>query len=377
VWRRWAVSLGLLAGLLAGCHDAGNRGGAPSTSRPGDGSSTTASTAPPSGPGVLAAWFADERTGWVIGEEPCPRPGFNLATCAVVSKTTDGGGAWTRLPRLDVPGPGGAGGPDYVSEVRFADPQHGWVFHRSLRATFNGGKRWQPVDLGNPVVALEPSGSRVYALVAGCGNTAGDCPSPQALYEGTVATGRWRFVPTGVELPKSDVGAVLVNRTATYAFAGTSDSDQSHQVFLARGTDGRWVRRTLPCLVEQVATMRDKNVLLAACRPAGPGGGVEVYTSSDGGGSWALVWKQPLPAQLADMAVNDEAVFVAVDNGDVLVTRDNGHTFSTAVHAGERPTVSFTSNKHGIVVGGPEPNRHVLVTRDGGVTWQQMSLPAA
>jgi photosystem II stability/assembly factor-like uncharacterized protein len=77
------------------------------------------------------------------------------------------------------------------------------------------------------------------------------------------------------------------------------------------------------------------------------------------------------------MAINDEAVFVAVDNGDVLVTRDNGHSFSTVVRAGERPTVSFTSNKHGIVVGGREPNRHVLVTRDGGLTWQPMTLPAA
>ncbi|HEV7687680.1 MAG TPA: hypothetical protein VGQ80_13975, partial [Acidimicrobiia bacterium] len=76
MWRRWAVSLGLLAGVLAGCHDAGKGGGGSSTTRPGDASSTTASTAPASGPGVLAAWFSDERNGWVIGEEPCPRPGF-------------------------------------------------------------------------------------------------------------------------------------------------------------------------------------------------------------------------------------------------------------------------------------------------------------
>ncbi|MDQ1507412.1 MAG: hypothetical protein QOD57_5139, partial [Actinomycetota bacterium] len=235
-----------MAGVLAGCHDAGKGGGGSSTTRPGDASSTTASTAPASGPGVLAAWFSDERNGWVIGEEPCPRPGFDLATCAVVSRTTDGGGAWTRLPRLDVPGPDGAGGPDFVSDVRFSDAQHGWVFRRSLSATFNGGKRWQRVDLGNPVVALEPSGPRAYALVAGCGNTAGDCPAAQGLYEATVSTGRWRSVSTGVELPKSDLGAILVNRTAAYAFAGTYDNDLSHQVFLARGTDGRWVRRTLP-----------------------------------------------------------------------------------------------------------------------------------
>ena len=91
-----------------------------------------------------------------------------------------------------------------------ADAAHGWVYDRSLFATFNGGKRWQRVDLGNPVLALDSLGSQAYALVGSCAVGAGNCTAPMRLFEGTIATGRWRFVTLGFDLPPTEAGGTCV-----------------------------------------------------------------------------------------------------------------------------------------------------------------------
>src|SRR5581483_11070113 len=92
---------------------------APPTSRTGGSSVTTTTSAPPPS-NLSSASFDSDQDGWALTEDPCPRPGAAGARCAVVWKTTDGGGLWSRLSALDVPATGAAG-PDYVSAVRFSD----------------------------------------------------------------------------------------------------------------------------------------------------------------------------------------------------------------------------------------------------------------
>jgi hypothetical protein len=371
VWRRPLVSLALLCALLAGCdHHSSGRAGPP-TSRTGGSEGATTSTVPGPPSTLVGAWFSGEHDGWAVSQEPCPRPNSPDAHCAVVWKTTNAGGSWTRLARLDVPGQFELG-PKFVSAVRFADAQHGWVYDRSLYATFNGGKQWQPVDLGNPVVALESTSSQMYALVGSCGDGAGNCVNPMRIFEGTVATGRWRFVTLGFDLPNTDQGAIIESRAATYALISDHGSDQA---LLARTAASRWERRAVPCPRVAIAAIQGEDGLVAACRPPGTDGPTELQTSSDGGRSWAVVWQYSFPSPLASLAVTGAAAVVALENGDVLRTADNGMHFATVLRSGANPAVRLSDDEHGILTGGPAGARQLFSTTDGGATWKPLPPP--
>jgi photosystem II stability/assembly factor-like uncharacterized protein len=369
VWRRPLVSVVLLGALLTGCSHHSGRQTTP-TSRTGGSEGTTTTTAPvPSG--FVAAWFSTPQSGWAVGEEPCSRPDYNPATCAVVSRTTDGGATWARLGALDTPGPRGALGPEFVSRVRFADAEHGWVYGRQLFATFNGGRRWQAVDLGNPVAAVDAVDGVAYAVVGTCGSGAGNCTAPMRVAEGTVSTGRWRFVSPGFELPQGDVGDLVVNRSGVYALV----SGPSAQVLLARTPAGRWERRTPPCARPVLAPISGQDGLVAACLPAGSDKAVELQTSSDGGRSWAVVWQYELPAALTSLAVTKDATIVAVATGELLRTADNGLHFSSVLRTGATPTLQFVDGQHGFVTAGPTGTRQLAATDDAGATWRTLPPP--
>lgn len=365
------ASLALVGTLLAGCSGNRSGGAAPPTSRTG-GSAGATSTTVPVAPGVYVdAWPASDKEIWALFSEPCPRPGADTARCGVVARTTDSGGSWSRLATLDV-GTTPNATTDYVSAVRFADPQHGWVYDRKLLASFNGGRRWQPVDLGEPVVAIESAGTSAFALVGSCGQGVGNCSAPMRLAEGTISTGRWRFVSLGFDLPPTDVGNLILTRSAVYAVVVRG----LEQTFLARTGGGRWERRTLPCPRALVAAIQAQDGLVAACRPASPTGPVELQTSSDGGRTWAVVWQHTFDSPLTSLAVTGQATVVGLENGDVGHSTDNGMTFTTVLQAGVAPGVRFLDADHGTVLAGSPSERRLYRTDDGGITWKAVSPPA-
>jgi photosystem II stability/assembly factor-like uncharacterized protein len=372
VWRRPLVSLVLLGALLTGCTHHSSGGGATPTSRTGGSEGTTTSTVAPPPSGLHSVSFNSDEDGWALSGEPCPKPGTDPARCATVWRTTDGGRAWVRLAPLDVPA-GGSAGPESVSRLRFADTGHGWVFDRSLFATFNGGRRWLPVDLGNPVVDLDTVGGSAYALVATCADGAGGtCSAPIRLAEGTVATGRWRYVSPGFDLPTTDSGSLVVNRSSVYALITGAGVDQ---LFLARTPAGRWERRTPPCLRAIVEPIAGGDGLVAACRTAAPGAPVELQTSSDGGRTWAVVWQYTFAFPVVSLGVTGQAAVVGLENGDVVRSADSGLSFSPVLHTGTGPAVHFTDADHGTLTAGPPGGRQLFRTTDTGATWSAVPPP--
>jgi photosystem II stability/assembly factor-like uncharacterized protein len=359
----------LVGALVAGCDDDSSDRVAPPTSRTGGAAGATTSTLPAPGH-FVGAWSAGEKDIWGLLSEPCPRPDSDKARCAVMSRTTDNGGAWTRLARLDV-GTTNDGTTDSVTAVHFANAQHGWVYNRSLYATFNGGRRWQPVDLGNPVVALESVGTSAYALVGSCGYGVGNCNAPMRIYEGTVSTGRWRFLTLGFELPPTDVGSLVVSRSGIYAVIVRG----LEQTFLARTSSGRWERRTLPCPRALVATIQAQDGLVAACRPAASTGPVELQTSSDGGRTWAVVWQHTFPSPVSSLAVAGPATVIGLESGDVIRSVDNGMHFATVVQAGSAPAIRFADAERGTLLAGSPGERQLFRTSDGGATWRAVAPP--
>jgi hypothetical protein len=363
------ASLVLLVSLAAGCSGDSSDDAETPTSRTG-GLAGTTSTVPLAGGKFVGAWSAEDKDDWGLTAEPCPRPGADTARCAVVSHTTDGGGSWSRADRLDV-GVTGDGTTDYVDAVHFADSQHGWVYDRSLFATFNGGRRWQRVELGNPVVSVASLGTTAYALVGSCGQGAGNCSAPMRLFEGTIATGRWRFLTLGFDLPSTDVGNLVTTRSALYAIVVRG----LDQTFLARTGSGRWERRNLPCPRALVAPIQAGDGLVAACRPSAPAGPVELQTSSDGGRTWAVVWQHTFVSQVTSLAVAGQGTVVALENGDVVRSTDNGMTFAPVLEAGAAPSLRFFDADHGTVLAGAASERHLFRTSAGGAMWRPVSPP--
>jgi photosystem II stability/assembly factor-like uncharacterized protein len=289
----------------------------------------------------------------------------------VVHRSADGGSSWSRQSSVPAATDGRADG-DTVSAVHFADTTHGWAFNRNLFATFNGGKRWQRIDLGEPVVALESAGTSAYALVGTCPEGTGGCTGPMRLAEGTVSTGRWRFATLGFDLPPSDVGQLVASRSGVFAVASSKNLEQ---ILMARTSAGRWERRTLPCPRALVAPIEAEQGIVAACRPISPSAPVELQTSSDGGKTWAVVWQHTFPSPVTSLAVTGEAVVVTLENGDVVRSVDNGMEFPTILQVGAAPTVRFIDADHGILLSGPPGDRRVFRTTDGGAAWAAVTAP--
>ena len=370
MWRRSLALVALFGALLTGCDDDSPRDGAIPTSRTsGAAGSTTSSTVPPADGQFVGAGYGDKDL-WAITTEPCARPEPGGPGCGVVWRSSDSAVRWTRLARLEV-ATSADGTTDYVSAVHFADARHGWVYDRSLFATFNGGRRWQRVDLGNPVVALESFGPSAYALVGACGQGVGNCNEPMRLFEGTVSTGRWRFLTLDFELPYTDVGNLVASRSGLYAVVVRG----LDQIFMARTGNGRWERRGLPCPRALVAAIQNGDGLVAACRPPAPTGPVELLTSSDGGRTWAVVWQQTFPSPLSSLVVTSQATVVGLESGEVLRSTDSGMTFVNVAHTGVAPTIRFEDAERGTVLGGPPGRRHLFRTGDGGETWQVVTPP--
>jgi photosystem II stability/assembly factor-like uncharacterized protein len=361
----------LVSALAAGCDDKQPPGGAaPSTSRTGGAAGSSTTTVPAAAGRFVGAWSAAAKDFWALTSEPCPRPDSATARCAVVSRTTDGGQAWSRLARLDV-GTTSEGTTESVTAVHFNDAQHGWVYNRVLYATFNGGRRWQKVDLGNPVVALDSAGSTAFALVGSCAYGVGNCSAPLRLFEGTISTGRWRFLSLGFDLPATDVGNLIVSPAAVYAVVVRG----LDQTFLARTGPGRWERRTLPCPRAFVAPIQGEDGLVAACRPLAPTGPVELQTSSDGGRTWAVVWQHTFSSPVSSLAVAGRATIVGLENGDILRSIDNGMNFVIVLETGAAPALRFFDVDRGTLLAGSPNERHLYRTTDGGATWESIPPP--
>jgi len=191
------------------------------------------------------------------------------------------------------------------------------------------------------------------------------------LFEGTIATGRWRFLTLGFDLPPTDVGSLVVSRSGVYAVIVRG----LDQTFLARTSSGRWERRALPCPRALVAPIEAQDGLVAACRPPAPTGPVELQTSSDGGKTWAVVWQHTFPSSVTSLAVAGSATVIGLENGDVIRSTDSGMTYGTVLQAGAAPTLRFADTERGTLLAGSPGERQLYRTTDGGAMWKAVPPP--
>jgi photosystem II stability/assembly factor-like uncharacterized protein len=329
--------------------------------------------------------FLTPAEGWVIGEAGCAD-----GECALsVLRTKDGGRHWDPTA---APGTAGesqqARSANYVRAVRFADERNGWAFDRELWATHDGGASWRPVRLGNPVLSLDATAGRVYAVVGSCGVSTVECTGPVRLYEAEVGSDDWRSVlevqveprPYGGGL--SHNGGLVVHDGAAYLTVqryGSPRGDGEAPLLFARTPAGRWERREMaPCDWDGSLAASGPRDLVFVCQT---GEGVfqqavyELYESSDAAQSWTRKWRsQDRVPHVMAVAVTTEAHFLARFTGELDVERRDGRRYSARFNASGTSemvrSIRFVDSRHGTVLTGL-----VYITRDSGLTWEVVHLP--
>lgn len=380
--------------MLAGCSSAPRPTHSPSTASPTAAESPSAGgtsapapahtptvSAVPAGFAAASVTFVSPEVGWALGTSSCvPVP------CLTLLRTADAGSTWTRVgtppavfaaPRLATSG---------VGAVRFADARNGWLFSPDLWSTHDGGAHWRQVSLpgvaqASPVARLEAAGGMVHAAVF-------DNTGTVAIETAAVAGDAWHRSTTTIPLGAGPVPDVDL---ALHGGEGWIVENDRTVVGGARFHNGEWLAWQPPCsssggpAVLAASTATD---LFALCNEGVWSGGppaVRTYTSRDGGATFQRSAATfPLAAGGAVASARPSRAVVAASGPggglQLLLTTDGGAT-SAPVYRGPSAgadDLGFTTAEQGVVIeAAPGMTGPLLMTRDGGHSWQAVAFAAA
>jgi hypothetical protein len=353
--------------------------------------SPTAATVP-SGPvppnfQPVSVTFVSTTTGWVIGQAGTPGQCANKDpyVCTSIARTDDAGRTWHGGPAPATTAPFGARG---VSGIRFFDGTNGWAFGPELWATHDAGRTWTQVNTGGTrVTDLETAGDRAFALWATCSGVAGiwfaaDCTS-YTLMTTTAGSDHWTAVggaTNGLTAGGAATSAVLaLFGTTGYLLApdGTMYSGPLNgawqRVGTARCQQGPVFSSGLPSRA-LLALVGPATVVTACNAP----GGVQVYTSANGGATWdaqaAAAWSATggPPSATSLAAAPDGTLALAARNGIYVLPAGASQWKRAQVHNapdGGFRYVGMTSNDQGVALPFNTTLHEVWMTIDGGLTW--------
>lgn len=342
----------------------------------------TTTTAATTGGPVLARFTATSVTfvsvdeAFVLGTAPCAH-----APCTSIVRTLDRGVSWVGLPAPAAPlgDPLANSGQAAVWGIRFADPEHGFVFGNGLWATSDGGERWTATaSPGGSIADLEVIDGQVLALSYPCSARSG-CGQLGTLYRRALSGGPWSFVTrvTGTRVIATQA------RVATLLDGGS---------VVVTGDGGlTFAVRATPCAGSASAgsavavTGPDSLALLCAGGAAMGSMQKAVYVSDDLGATWAKAGSPPLggdpwgisagtPTQLTVAALSGATWLYYSADGGVRWTI----AYRAPVDGGvEFNDLGFTTTADGVAVLGPVYSNgnpfgmpgQLLLTSDGGASW--------
>jgi hypothetical protein len=395
---RWAGVLAAAAVVgIAGCGPvrapeaagsaspaAGTTDRSASSSSPSAGPSAGPTAAAPAGP--VPAGFAATSVTWVspdeafvLGTAPCAD-----APCTSIAWTLNRGASWTALPAPAVPvgAPGQAG---VVWGIRFATPEHGFVFGDGLWETTDGGQRWSRVRTPNGLVlslAIVPG--QVLALVAPC--PPGGCPRYGFLASRPLSGGIWTGVANGAATRLIDPDDLIATQAGVAAAVAGAD------VIVLRPHRPGHAVNPIPCpspaQTPSVAVISATGLAILCTGEGYTGHTIKrVYVSDDDGAHWTLAG-QPSPD-------GDAGTLAATADGQLAIATESAASwlfYSGAGGAAWRivsqhddggagwADLGFTTATDGVVVYGPADSDgnstqrpgQLMLTDDAGATWYRV-----
>ena len=332
----------------------------------------------PAGFAATSVTWVSADEGFVLGTAPCAH-----APCTSIARTRNRGVSWTGLPGPAVPvgAPGQAG---VVWGIRFATPEHGFVFGDGLWETADGGQRWGRVATPyGSVLSLAIVPGRVLALVArGLDRTGFVVRRP--LSGGRVWTGVVRASVTSLIDPddliatQAGVAAVVVYRDVIVIRPGQLGFDL-HPVPCPSTAQ--------PSSVAVISATR----LAILCTGEGYTGHTikQVYVSGDDGAHWTPAGRPSPDGDAGTLAAaSDGQLAIATESAAswLFYSGNSGVGWQVVNQQDDGgmgwADLGFTTATDGVVVYGPADSDgnstqrpgQLLLTDDAGLTWHQVSF---
>jgi photosystem II stability/assembly factor-like uncharacterized protein len=332
----------------------------------------------PAGFAAASVTWVSADDGFVLGTAPCAH-----APCTSIARTRNRGMSWTGLPGPAVPvgAPGQAG---VVWGIRFATPEHGFVFGDGLWETTDGGQRWSRVTAPyGSVLSLAIVPGRVLALVArGLDRTGFVVRRP--LSGGRVWTGVVRASVTSLIDPddliatQAGVAAVVVYRDVIVIRPGQLGFDL-HPVPCPSTAQ--------PSSVAVTSATR----LAILCTGEGYTGHTikQVYVSGDDGAHWTPAGRPSPDGDAGTLAAaSDGQLAIATESAAswLFYSGNSGVSWQVVNQQDDGgmgwADLGFTTATDGVVVHGPADSDgnstqrpgQLLLTDDAGLTWHQVSF---
>lgn len=382
----------LIVALAAGCgaalapSAARSAASAASVSQPAPRASATGALAdsmqPPGGPvpaGFKAAsvTFVSATEAFVLGTAPCTH-----APCTSIVQTLDRGVSWRGLPAPVVPlgEPYNGTGPAAWG-IRFATPEHGFVFGNGLWVTTDGGDQWSAVPYpGGAIVSLEITDHQVLAVTA---RTGPNGLTGWALWRRALGGGPW----TRITALASDPGDIATQ-------AGVAAIVDGSAVLVTTNGGLTITRHVTPCPAAgspfPVATsvaVEAPHGLALLCTGQGYTGHTDksVYVSGNLGATWKLAGHPASPGDggmIAASAPGHLTIATASAASWLYYSADNGRTWRTEVTSLDGGQgwndLGFTTTRDGVVIHGDpvygDMLGQLLLTGDGGLTWHAVTF---
>ena len=340
-------------------------------------------------PAVKPARFHAQSESWIspddarmLGWSPCDR-----SACTTVVATTNAGTTWRRLAMLTAPLTieHAAG----VTQIRFADDEHGWAFEPALWATGDGGTTWMRQAIpggGHLVLALAADPEAAYAVVSPC-RLNRLCDARLSLWRTTPGAAAWKQVD--LTLPRfagfneivlslhGDVGYLAIPRpTATEPDVFDVTTDGHH-----------WEPRPDPCtfandeFLSAIAPITDQDVALLCVGDPGFGYATKrVVRSDDTAQTFTPAGGMANLGIISGLATTPDGSTLVVPSysiGSWIYRSTDDRTWTAPVDLGDGGMgwndMTFTTDRVGYVVHGPSSSPwlpgELWRTTDGGATW--------
>jgi len=333
----------------------------------------------PAGFRAASVTFVSSREAPLLGTAPC-----QPAPCTSIVRTLDRGVSWRglRAPVVPLGEPYTSTGPA-VWGIRFATPEHGFVFGNGLWVTTDGGEHWSAVAYpGGAVLSLEIIDHQVLAVTARHG--------PNGLTGWTLsrrALGGGPWIRITALAHDSGAGGIATQAGVAAVVDGSS--------VLVTSNGGLTVtKHATPCpaagspfpVVTSVAVEAPHGLALL-CTGQGYTGHTDktVYVSGDLGATWTLAGH---PA-----SAGDGGMIAASASGQLTIattsaaswlyySADNGKTWRTVVtylDGGQGwNDLGFTTTRDGVVIHGHpaygDMLGQLLLTDNGGLTWHAVTF---
>jgi photosystem II stability/assembly factor-like uncharacterized protein len=303
-----------------------------------------------------------------------------------LANTDDGGHSWRWVSGHNLPAVNAS---DHW-QVRFADPQSGWIFGSLLFATHDGGRTWARVAIphlgsSNALVgALEAAGGRVFAEVAE--GMDADTYGPVVLFSSAAASDAWSAVGSVATGQAGYPGEISAAGGAVWVMVHPGLVSLDHlvttQSALFASPDGvSWHAAALPCPDDSVASVaaasRGRVFIVCAGGVAAGSQDKTAFLSSDGGASYTRAGDPPFSGDFTAAAASPSALAVGAASGATFIytSFNDGHDWSTTTlpQTGGVPLsdLRFVTATEGVAIFGASGSAHseLLMTRDGGLSW--------